>query len=1300
MVTRRDFKPLVFTPGAFSDKVGDLRERGFLENLGNAMGYQFGPMVTRAQEYFMFDDVEVDTEYNYLDDIEGFEGYHTELIKAKNKQHAEFIKNNIRIRQRNREELSNVPWYAPSQLIAGTLDLGNLVFAFPIVGQLGLVPRAGMTISQAAKASAKGGFVAGAISEAYRAPFDPVATKEEVFANVLTTTAFGTILGAAPSVLRNSQPAIKKTVNNIRDFHTDRGSFKDNMYEGTEVRSTEDTVKNRTYDFPETKAEIVVGPTEKGTMAYYRPEDNKIYIDRDMIIGSFEDKPWTKPKVKGVKALDADEFIDAEEWYNFILTHEIYHTLNPAERMGFDKKTAKGKADYENAINDLALAEIRRQRPVELSRPVVFAAKDDVIHVNDEAIAELYEMNIWTVPEVEGATPLLDRDIISFREYKEFLIHKEKIKSTDKRKPGESDASYSDRINQAALERTREGYGMEKNVFTNSLFYRMITTPGKRILGNDNVPDVAKRYYNLLTGTGSLLIERTKYGTATQSIEARSERHQARAIAVLSKMRAMYDREKGKASKLGGATSPLYERLRNAETFDEWFEIAMTDHIARSEEKFSTTRSDIEKEIDSLLDEYFSFYRQFAEDTGTFKTSGDIDDAIKNTAAQIAVVEKRIQSIESIGEAKGYTKKQLRLLELDNKRLARLKSELDMNNVMKENGMTSERFYFPLYYDKQRLRAEPELKARFTKVIEQHLEENPITHFWDEEANNGLGAYVERKTEPNPAEEAIQIVENILSDSVADIDYNGPPSAKHIMRRKLNIPEWKVNDFIIKRPEVFMNYGRQMGNRLEYRNMFGKTSVDDLLDDIQRAAVEEGKLNDKEIAKLLADFKGDYERVMGIHLRAPDRMDAQMVRIIQDLSSIAFLGKAGIASVTDAGTIILQHGLQRSFDDGVTKFGTAGRAMSLAELEKYIVGLDLSLNSAQQRFISDNTIRLEPNAVERVLNPLTNAFYNIPLIGNNLGVVTRFGKRFDAPMRANKIIEYSRKYDSLTDAEIRELSIMGIDREMALRFAQMPYEEVDGFYIANLDNWDNKTALDREVRATWETAMNVGVGNSVIMARVSERPLMMDGVIYVEYKPWMERLGFVIDESISSDTVKYTRFESKVMGMPFQFMSFSLAATQRVTGSMLDPQAKYRLQSALALIGLGYFSLQLKHEDWWFEQRSATDILARSIDASGILGVYPELGYMMMHMLIGNGIYDDKDGLIQGKYRPTPFTSITEPLGAGPGYVADFVMGMKDLLDGGSTEEAERLKYLLPILPLFGLKEDIQSFVGDSIAGR
>jgi len=1296
-------KPFQYTPQGYTDNVGRLRDQGFIENFGAAMGYQYGPFIGRTREAIQFGDAERDPQFNYLNEIEGFESFQHELVRAKNKEHAQFIKDGIMSSMANRKTLEKTSWYHPSQLVAGTLDLANLGFAFPVVGQLGLIPRAGMTVGQAAKASAKGGFVAGLAAEAYRAPFDPLSSKAEVFANVLTTTAFGTTIGSIPSIYRNIGPALNKGVNNIKNFHTDRGSFEGGMYEGTKIHSADDIVDTRVTEELHTDAEIVVGPTGierdgRYISASYDPVENKIRIDMDYIAAQFDKKPWTKPKVKGVDPLPEDEFVNAAEWVEFVKAHEIFHTLNRPEDLGLNPKIASEKAQIENLMNALALDYVRKRRPLDASKPINYDDASDTIYVNDRAVESLFEESAWVVPDVEDADPLLDRDIISSREYKEFLIHKEKLKITDKRKPEETDATYANRINQAALARTREGYGLTKTAFTNSMFYKMITTPGKRILLNDKVPDIAKRYYNLLAGSGAMAIDRNIFGSGMQSIEARSEVHQAKAIALLSSVRQVYDNQTNVISKGLGATLPLYERIRNGMTFDDFFEYHADRYIRQSDGSPVANKTDADKEIDSLFNEFFAYYREFAEDVGAFKTAGDLAESIDRTQKEIARIQKQTAAIESQGEARGYTDKQLKLLEVNKRRLERLEAELETFDFMKESGMISDRFYFPIFYDKKKLKVDPELKARFKSVVAKHIEENPelFTRFWDEKANNGNGAYVERTTVRNPIKIADDIVEDMLNDTVGDIDYNGPPSSKHLRNRQLNIPEHKVADFTIKNAQVILNYSRTMGNRLEYRNAFGRASINDLLDDIEYEAVKEGKLSEAEINKLKIDFKADYERVLGIHIKNPDRLDAQAVRIIQDVAAMSFLHQAGIASVTDAGSIILQHGLQRSFDEGVAKWSHQGRAMSLKQMEKYVVGLDIALNSTQRRVVSDNTIRPDPNAVERVLNPITNAFYNIPLFGNNLGLVTRYFKRVDAPIRANEIIERSRNYDNLGDAEIRDLAILGIDRDLAKKFADMPYEEVDGFYIANLDEWPNATKLDREVRASWETAMNLGVGNSVMMARISERPLLMDGILYVEWKPWMQQLGFVIDESVSSQNIKYTRLESKVMGMPFQFMSFTLAATNRITGSMFDPVKQHRLVGAMSLIGLGYLSLQLKKEDWWFENRSTADIMARSIDASGVLGVYSELGYMAMHSLIGGGVFEGG-----GKYRPPSFSSsLVDVLGAGPGLVIDTTRGIKDLFDGGDTEQAERLKYLLPIPPLLGLRDDIQDLVGNSITGK
>ena len=112
----------------------------------------------------------------------------------------------------------------------------HIIF-IPVVGGL---TKTGVTLKQAATASAKGGFIAGSASELYRAPFDPVATKKEVFTNVLTTTALGTALGSFPTAMRNMQPALKKSVDGIAEWTTYRGELGD-TYEGIKIKTGEST---------------------------------------------------------------------------------------------------------------------------------------------------------------------------------------------------------------------------------------------------------------------------------------------------------------------------------------------------------------------------------------------------------------------------------------------------------------------------------------------------------------------------------------------------------------------------------------------------------------------------------------------------------------------------------------------------------------------------------------------------------------------------------------------------------------------------------------------------------------------------------------------------------------------------------------------------------------------------------------------------------------------------------------------------------------------------------------------------
>ena len=75
----------------------------------------------------------------YRDHVEGYEEYADEFVNAKNLNHANFIKKTITESEQRRAVISDIPWYAPSSLIAGFADPANTLFALPIAGKLGLL---------------------------------------------------------------------------------------------------------------------------------------------------------------------------------------------------------------------------------------------------------------------------------------------------------------------------------------------------------------------------------------------------------------------------------------------------------------------------------------------------------------------------------------------------------------------------------------------------------------------------------------------------------------------------------------------------------------------------------------------------------------------------------------------------------------------------------------------------------------------------------------------------------------------------------------------------------------------------------------------------------------------------------------------------------------------------------------------------------------------------------------------------------------------------------------------------------
>lgn len=1190
-----------YAPYSYSNMIGEVEERGFFQNLGTALAYQFSPIVTRTEEEYFFGDLEKDPNFDWRDQIAGYENYAIELRRAKNSKHMDFIKGHIDKSNQRRENLYDLPWYAPSQFVAALFDPANIAFPIPIMGATKKLAQGTLSLGEAAKASAAGGFAVGVASEAYRAPFDPAATREEVFANVLTTTALGTVFGSFPTAVKGMNPAIQKSVDKARQLASYRGTF-NGKYEDFKVRQSSNI--------------------------------------NDVIEASNQKRK------------------DIEE------------------------------ANIPPSADDFKLAS-EDDIPVKID--------DDGIFINMEKVYDDFNDKVYAKDQ-DGVPGINENRFTSFEQYAEFLVHKEVVKTKVKREPGETSSAYGARVNQEALDLFDDGHQLD-NKFANSPFFNFISTPGKRIMQKGT--PLAQRVYQAIEGVAQFSTKRNTIGLGSQSMRQRQAMHEGEAAGFMQQMRDIYDRAQGGYSEVQGLAFDKARALITKDmTFDDFFRQKASEYIRLAEGWDSIGRyqdiSDLDKEAYELFRKYFRYYRQYAEDMDLFKSSKTMDERITYLQSEIEIREKRIQSLNEQSETRGLTDKQKRLLELDEQIVARNKEELEFEKIMKANGLDREDFYFPIYYKKKELLADENLRQEFVDVLAKHIKENPKKFIW----NAKEGKMVERTGPVNEVEVAESIVNKMLSQDADQVNFSGLPGGKHFMYRALDIPEWKVEKFIVKDPEVIFTYARRMGSRLEHVRSFGKQSIDDILDEVEFDAINKGKSPD-EVASIRADLLGEYERVTGTLIKDPDALSQQTVKAMKDVAGMTFLGKAGIASVTDLGSVVMEHGIGQTFKAAIGKRLSKGFAMSAEEVQKYTVGTGIMLNGAQRRMVGDSINQLEPNAIERVFNPITQAFYNIPLLGNNLGVVTRYGKLTDAPLRMDKFLDMSRRYDELDANDIEYLARHGIDKPTAQYFAKQEIFDEDGFLFANTDTWDVTTKEGREMLRRWKTAMNTGVGNTIIMATNFDKPLIMDGVLYAKHRPWMDRVpGWSIDKRASSKGTKLVRVESGVMTMPFQFMNFTLGATSRITGAMLDPTRKYRMQSAFALLSLGYLSLQLKKEDWWFEQRSNSEIFMRSLDASALVGIYGDLGYMALHMAIGSGIYDDKDGIIQGKYRPTPFTAFTEPLGAAPGLLADYFVGIKDLLDGGSTEEAERLKYIMPFWPMFGLRDEAQDWVGSMITGE
>jgi hypothetical protein len=841
-------------------------------------------------------------------------------------------------------------------------------------------------------------------------------------------------------------------------------------------------------------------------------------------------------------------------------------------------------------------------------------------------------------------------------------------------------------------------FNLKKTKATESIWWRLIPTPGKTIMLSDVAPQWFKEGYQRMEGNATMALERNIAGKGVQSMRQRQPVYTVRARNLIMDVIGERTKEiKGRKSRaqIAGIDLDQPEKMIGMTgRYDKWFNKTLDLYIEASNpnrrEAVMANISESQRNSFEKIRLWFDDFLKSAQDAGELLNVKNIDDFLVKAKSDLEAIRMRQQEFDT-GTIPRNEKVEADLVV----RAEQLENQIKYYDGYKKYYAGSRSDYvFPIYYDKQLLSSNAAAKEDLTQIFTKHFQEE--THYWDEKA----GQWMRKPMDYDARATAEKVISNILEEHPDELAGNQRGPTKHLRHRAIDIPEWKIKDYIIKDERIFYTYAQKMGNRIEWTRNFKGDTAEDFVERMVEELTEKG-VAEAEIAKLKKAFMSDYQRIMGTHIREPDRLDAQIATVIKETAGMTYLHSAGISAINDTAMLVFERGFRKTFSPLIDPDVKPVFVKAAADIEATVDGAGLAQTMVQNRYIGDSVQGIQPNRVERILNPLTNAFYNIPLLGNNLGMVTRYAKIVDGVMRQSELIRMSRDVarNTASPEDIEYLARYGIEENTAKRIASLEAvesSESGNFFYANKDKWPRATKADRDLIVTWDTAMNSGVANTVMHATSFDKPMIVDGVTYIRHYPWMENLTFgklVADESVSTSNVKYARFESKMLSFPFQFMNFTLAATNRITAQIADPSRQHRLAGVAALFGMSYLSLSIKKPDWWFDSKDTSELMMRIADHSGVFGIYSDLFYMSLHGAIGMGAIDQDNSYLKGKYDPTSGDAMFEPAGAGPGMVRDWVLATQDMLNGESEEARKRAYYATPSLPLLkvmGLDQDVK----------
>lgn len=839
-------------------------------------------------------------------------------------------------------------------------------------------------------------------------------------------------------------------------------------------------------------------------------------------------------------------------------------------------------------------------------------------------------------------------------------------------------------------------YNIASNAWVDSWFYKFVTTPMKRQLQNKQITDNAKRTLLEIAGDSGIVLNLHKHGLAMgPSTYQMSQTRHGEWVMVHDALRQSYQKE----YKLGNEVFPdlsvrsraqktqRYFSGKKIKTYEEWIEEVNIKRI-----KGEKPKTEAESEAMALIDNFYETWSKRLEQTGLLGSTRSLERRIEYKNNQITRVSKEL---DDLLKNKGGQLK----IEYKQQRLKQLQDQLDELEVelvyIKDTKFlpANEEVFNPRYWNVQKILAN---RDQFARILFNWYQNNlDIVQY-----NPRTKTYETKTLSPDPdainarVKDTIDTITGKKDAGDESLIYYGRGKSKHLRHRELDIPNALVVDFIQTNPVAVMrNYTNRTAPVYEFHNKFNR-NIDEVMDDIEEELFDAG-LSMAERNAYRKDTRHLYDRVAGTVLRNPDSWDQNIATMLKNAAQLNYLGSAGFSTLPDMAKILMEH-----------EMGTVFKALFGVMSDSRV-----RLSSKEGRQAGEILEILQGDAHMRHTEYLQNNVFNTGFvsgvvskfhIANMLAPATNIFKKFDAIARGHTIVDYSMKVvnNTATDMEVTYLARYNIDAKKALKIKKLVdngtiQKTESDLYLPNTSKWLENGA-DEDILNTFRSSMNSGIMNTILMGTPADKPIAVDGVFYI---PMHIAKNFGMTEDLKFRG--YARIENGLLGLPFQFMSYSFAAANKVTAALAQGQVRNRLAVILSSMGLGYMAMELKYKDWQMEKMTFADKIARSFDASGIAALYSDLFYTAMNTSMALGGPDIGMGIVNPKFpqEQNYVDAVTAIAGAGPSWGVDTGRAVKEFVTGNYGEGFADFMKQMPYMRLWFLKDEING-LGRAIEGR